>query len=418
MNCVCVCVCNLSVSQTLLLPVKHCQSPTQQLCRLQETFDLQVLFNLFLPPIIFHGAYTLNQKRFLANLGSVLTYAFAGTIISCMCIGACMYGFTKLMVLLSEQKEEFFLTHCLLFGAIMSATDPVSVLGLLSDLRVDLDLHMLLFGESVLNDAVAIVLTHSYLSAEACGLSGIVAVMFCGLSQARYTVLNLSSEGRARIKQLFEVFNFLGEISIFGYMGYILLKFTCHKFEPYFISGALLSVFISRAFNIYPLSFLLNLGRTNKIPCKFQHFMMFAGLRGAVAFRLAVKVTAKEVSHTIFTTTLLMIVFTIWVLGTAADPMLRRLDIRNIRAREAATCVSIHVSVSGNNDAINTEIGTFRMRMQNIYLKPMLTHCGPPLTESLPQCCGVFARVFSSPRVQEVRLFFCVYNMPEILRNI
>lgn len=38
-----------------------------------------------------------------------------------------------------------------------------------------------------------------------------------------------------------------------------------------------LSVFISRAFNIYPLSFLLNLGRTNKIPCKFQHFMMFAG---------------------------------------------------------------------------------------------------------------------------------------------
>lgn len=128
----------------------------------EETFDLQVLFNLFLPPIIFHGAYTLNQKRFIANLGSVLTYAFAGTIISCMCIGACMYGFTKLMPLLNEApKEEFLLTHCLLFGAIMSATDPVSVLGLLSDLRVDLDLHMLLFGESVLNDAVAIVLTHA-----------------------------------------------------------------------------------------------------------------------------------------------------------------------------------------------------------------------------------------------------------------
>ncbi|XP_005722786.1 sodium/hydrogen exchanger 9-like [Pundamilia nyererei] len=433
----------------------------------EETFDLQVLFNLFLPPIIFHGAYTLNQKRFLANLGSVLTYAFAGTIISCMCIGACMYGFTKLMLLLSKQKEEFCLTHCLLFGAIMSATDPVSVLGLLSDLRVDLDLHMLLFGESVLNDAVAIVLTHaittytqmdaglifnptaflhafvfflrvligsfllgliftvitalltkftrlhenplletsvffllswsSYLSAEACGLSGIVAVMFCGLSQARYTVLNLSSEGRARIKQLFEVFNFLGEISIFGYMGYILLKFTCHKFEPHFISGALLSVFISRAFNIYPLSFLLNLGRTNKIPCKFQHFMMFAGLRGAVAFRLAVKVTAKEVSHTIFTTTLLMIVFTIWVLGTAADPMLRRLDIR------------VGVDPDENQEDRIFEIATERPdttqglwhSLDYKYLKPMLTHRGPPLTESLPQCCGVFARVFSSPRVQE-----------------
>ncbi|XP_031588367.1 sodium/hydrogen exchanger 9-like isoform X1 [Oreochromis aureus] len=429
----------------------------------EETFDLQVLFNLFLPPIIFHGAYTLNQKRFIANLGSVLTYAFAGTIISCMCIGACMYGFTKLM----PPKEEFLLTHCLLFGAIMSATDPVSVLGLLSDLRVDLDLHMLLFGESVLNDAVAIVLTHaittytqmdaglifdptaflhafvfflgvligsfllgliftvitalltkftrlhenplletsvffllswsSYLSAEACGLSGIVAVMFCGLSQARYTVLNLSSEGRARIKQLFEVFNFLGEISIFGYMGYILLKFTCHKFEPVFISGALLSVFLSRAFNIYPLSFLLNLGRTNKIPCKFQHFMMFAGLRGAVAFRLAVKNTATEVTRTIFTTTLLMIGFTIWVLGTAADPMLRRLDIR------------VGVDPDENQEDHSFEIATERPdttqglwhSLDYKYLKPVLTHCGPPLTESLPQCCGIFARVFSSPRVQE-----------------
>lgn len=46
-----------------MLPVESCQSPTQQLCLLQETFDPEVLFNLFLPPIIFHGAYTLNQVR-------------------------------------------------------------------------------------------------------------------------------------------------------------------------------------------------------------------------------------------------------------------------------------------------------------------------------------------------------------------
>ncbi|KAL4001120.1 multiple PDZ domain protein [Sarotherodon galilaeus] len=448
------------ISMVNIMPHGHVRNDKRQFSsHPEETFDLQVLFNLFLPPIIFHGAYTLNQKRFIANLGSVLTYAFAGTIISCMCIGACMYGFTKLMPLLSEPpKEEFLLTHCLLFGAIMSATDPVSVLGLLSDLRVDLDLHMLLFGESVLNDAVAIVLTHAittYTRMDAglifdptaflhafvfflgvligsflLGLiftvitalisfhpiqslplhprlnyhlsirRSIVAVMFCGLSQARYTVLNLSSEGRARIKQLFEVFNFLGEISIFGYMGYILLKFTCHKFEPVFISGALLSVFLSRAFNIYPLSFLLNLGRTNKIPCKFQHFMMFAGLRGAVAFRLAVKNTATdtdiEVSRTIFTTTLLMIGFTIWVLGTAADPMLRRLDIR------------VGVDPDENQEDNSFEIATERPdttqglwhSLDYKYLKPVLTHCGPPLTESLPQCCGVFARVFSS-RVQE-----------------
>ncbi|XP_071341178.1 sodium/hydrogen exchanger 9-like isoform X2 [Trachinotus anak] len=364
-----------------------------------DIFDLEVLFNLFLPPIIFHGAYTLNQKRFIGNLGSVLTFAFLGTIISCMTIGACVYGFTRLMVLLGRAADgDFSLTDCLLFGAIMSATDPVSVLGLLSELRVDLDLHTLLFGESVLNDAVAIVLTHaiytysqmgaghtfdppaflhsvcyflgvlagslllgfiftvitalltkftrlhesplletsvlfllswsSFLSAEASGLSGIVAMLFCGLSQARYTIHNLSSEGRTRTKQLFEVFNFLGEIFIFSYMGYVLLMFPDHVFKALFISGAFLSIFISRACNVYPLSFLLNLGRTNKIPSAYQHFMMFAGLRGAVALSLAVRDTSTEVRRTILTTTLLLVCFTIWVLGTAAEPMLRHLNIR------------------------------------------------------------------------------------------
>ena len=46
----------------------------------------------------------------------------------------------------------------LLFGSLISATDPVTVLAVFHDLRVDVDLYSLVFGESVLNDAVAIVL--------------------------------------------------------------------------------------------------------------------------------------------------------------------------------------------------------------------------------------------------------------------
>ncbi|XP_045924643.1 sodium/hydrogen exchanger 9-like isoform X1 [Micropterus dolomieu] len=432
-----------------------------------ETLDPEVLFNLFLPPIIFHGAYTLNQKRFIKNLGSVLTFAFLGTIISCMTIGACVYSFTRLMVLLGRAADgDFYLTDCLLFGAIISATDPVTVLGLLSDLRVDLDLHALLFGESVLNDAVAVVMTHaittysqmgarhtfdaptfllsvgyflgvlcgsflvgfiftvitalltkftrlcenplletsvffllswsSFLSAEASGLSGIVAVLFCGLSQARYTHHNLSSEGRTRTKQLFEVFNFLGEIFISSYMGYVLLTFPHHVFKALFISGAFLSIFISRACNIYPLSFLLNLGRTAKIPRTLQHFMMFAGLRGAVAFSLALRDTSTEVRRTIFTTTLLLVVFTICVLGTAVDPMLRCLDIRvGVVADENPEDPSLEVA-TGRPD---TTQGLWYC-LDNKYLKPLLTHCDPPLTNSLPKWCGFFARLFGSPHAQ------------------
>lgn len=45
----------------------------------------------------------------------------------------------------------------------------------------------------------------------------------------------------------------------------------------------------------------------------------------------------------------------------------------------------------------------------------MLTHCGPPLTELLPQWCGVFARIFSPTHVQEV-VFLCI-DLNEIKCN-
>ena len=46
----------------------------------------------------------------------------------------------------------------LLFGSLISATDPVTILAIFHDLHVDFDLYSLVFGESVMNDAVAIVL--------------------------------------------------------------------------------------------------------------------------------------------------------------------------------------------------------------------------------------------------------------------
>ncbi|XP_034024497.1 sodium/hydrogen exchanger 9-like [Thalassophryne amazonica] len=448
---------------------KIIQRPSSHSMVYMETFDPEVVFNLLLPPIIFYGAYTLNQKRLIENLGSVLTFAFLGTIITCVVIGGVVYGFTRLAVLLGHAVDaEFFFTDCLLFGAIMSATDPVSVLGLFSELHVDLDLYTLLFGESVLNDAVAIVLTHaissygqmggdafdppafflsvgyfvgmllgsivigfiftiitslltkfsqlcenplletlvfflmswsSFLLAEASGLSGIVAVLFCGLSQARYTIHNLSSEGKTRTKQLFEIFNFLGEVFIFSYMGYVLLTFPHHAFKALFISAAFLSIFISRACSIYPLSFLLNLGRTTKIPHNFQHFMMLAGLRGGVAFSLAIRDTSTEARRSIFSTTLLLVTFTIWVLGTAADPMLHWLEVRvGVDTDENPEDCSLEVLT----ERTDTTLGLWQ-RLDYKYVKPALTHSGPPLSGSLPQWRGRLSSRLSSSHAHEDR---------------
>ncbi|KAJ7324819.1 hypothetical protein JRQ81_017839 [Phrynocephalus forsythii] len=124
------------------------------------TFDPSIFFNVLLPPIIFHAGYSLKKRHFFRNLGSVLAYAFLGTAISCIVIGVIMYGFVKAMVHANQLKTgDFHFTDCLLFGSLMSATDPVTVLAIFHELHVDTDLYTLLFGESVLNDAVAIVLT-------------------------------------------------------------------------------------------------------------------------------------------------------------------------------------------------------------------------------------------------------------------
>ncbi|KAM9231047.1 sodium/hydrogen exchanger 9 [Leptosomus discolor] len=437
------------------------------------TFDPSIFFNILLPPIIFHAGYSLKKRHFFRNLGSILTYAFLGTAVSCIVIGLIMHGFVKAMVHIGQLREwEFHFTDCLFFGSLMSATDPVTVLAIFHELHVDTDLYTLLFGESVLNDAVAIVLTYSisiyspkenpnafdaaaffqsvgnflgifagsfamgssyavvtahltkftklcefpmletglffllswsaFLSAEAAGLTGIVAVLFCGVTQAHYTYNNLSPDSKMRTKQLFEFMNFLAENVIFCYMGLALFTFQNHIFNPLFIFGAFMAVFVARACNIYPLSFLLNLGRKQKIPRNFQHMMMFSGLRGAIAFALAIRDTESQPKQMMFTTALLIVFFTVWVFGGGTTPMLTWLQIRvGIDPDEdlKAEAASQRASNLDKNTTKAESAWLFRMwyGFDNKYLKPILTHAGPPLTTTLPRWCNPVARLLTSP---------------------
>uniref|UniRef100_A0A8C5E4W4 Sodium/hydrogen exchanger n=1 Tax=Gouania willdenowi TaxID=441366 RepID=A0A8C5E4W4_GOUWI len=446
------------------------------------TFDPEVFFNILLPPIIFHAGYSLKRRHFFRNIGSILAYAFVGTVISCFVIGLIMYGFVSFMKVVGQLGGDFYFTDCLFFGAIVSATDPVTVLAIFNELKVDVDLYALLFGESVLNDAVAIVLSSSivayqpagdnshsfeamamlksfgvflgvfsgsfalgvatgvmtfcclfildfifsshvtkftklrdfplletalfflmswstFLLAEACGFTGVVAVLFCGITQAHYTYNNLSPESQERSKQLFELLNFLAENFIFSYMGLTLFSFQSHVFNPLFIIGAFLAVFLGRAANIYPLSFLLNLGRRNKIGSNFQHVMMFAGLRGAMTFALSIRDTATYARQMMFTTTLLIVFFTVWICGGGTMPMLTFMSIPVGVDSDQENSVS-----SQRRNTKHESAWPFRIwyNFDHNYLKPLLTHSGPPLTATLPACCGPLARCLTSPQAYEL----------------
>ncbi|XP_076986438.1 sodium/hydrogen exchanger 9 isoform X2 [Tamandua tetradactyla] len=455
---------------------QHNISPHQGNAVLEKmTFDPEIFFNVLLPPIIFHAGYSLKKRHFFRNLGSILTYAFLGTAISCIVIGVIMYGFVKAMIYAGQLRTgDFHFTDCLYFGSLMSATDPVTVLAIFHELHVDPDLYALLFGESVLNDAVAIVLTYSisiyspkenpnafdaaaffqsagnflaifagsfamgsayavvtalltkftklcefplletgllfllswsaFLCAEAAGLTGIVAVLFCGVTQAHYTYNNLSLDSKMRTKQLFEVMNFLAENVIFCYMGLALFTFQNHVFNALFILGAFLAIFVARACNIYPLSFLLNLGRKQKIPWNFQHVMMFSGLRGAIAFALAIRDTESQPQQMMFSTALLLVFCTVWVFGGGTTPMLAWLQIRvGVDPAEGVKQEATSQQEANSVDKSTTKTESawlFRVwyGFDHKYLKPILTHSGPPLTTTLPEWCHPLSRLLTSPR--------------------
>ena len=89
-----------------------------------------------------------------------------------------------------------------------------------------------------------------------------------------------------------------------------------------------MAIFVGRVINMYLLSFLLNLGRAKKISFRFQHMLVFAGLRGAIAFALAIRNTQSEERQLIFTTTLCIVMVTVLFCGGFTTLALQCLRIR------------------------------------------------------------------------------------------
>ncbi|XP_032595190.1 sodium/hydrogen exchanger 7 isoform X2 [Drosophila grimshawi] len=496
---------------------------------LKATFDPEVFFNIILPPIIFYAGYSLKKKYFFRNLGAILTFAIVGTTLSAFLIGGLMYGCVKLMPKYLSSSYTFLDT--LYFGALISPTDPLTILAIFNDLHVDVNLYALVLGESVLNDAVAIVLSgaiqnygehysnsgefestaflrslsdfvsifflslligavmgcftalltkftrvrdfpllesalfvlmsySTFLLAEATELTGVVAVLFCGICQAHYTYNNLSEDSRQRTKQIFELLNFLAENFIFSYIGVSMFTFPKHHFDAGFIITAFICAALGRAVNVYPLSWLLNIKRKPKISSNFQHMLFFAGLRGAMSFALAIRNTVSDARQTMLTATSLIVIFTVIIQGGAANFLLNWLKIPVGVDDETEQLNNYHVHsvynsmdnshsapsdgylqdvegggggggggavgvsgrgktrlVTGADSNLDTPLdgnaatatsGRRRNSHEKAilariwgnfdtkYMKPLLTHSRPTLLETLPVCCNPIARLLTT----------------------
>lgn len=147
----------------------------------KQLYQLEpALFFLFLlPTIVGDAGYFMPARLFFDNLGAILMYAVVGTLWNAFCTGFCLYAAKLLGVigqlqgqsplvqtgagppacpcLCTDERVQADLMDFLLFGALISAVDPVAVLAVFEEVHINDTLFIIVFGESLLNDAVTVV---------------------------------------------------------------------------------------------------------------------------------------------------------------------------------------------------------------------------------------------------------------------
>ncbi|CAB10103.2 CPA1 sodium ion/proton antiporter [Schizosaccharomyces pombe] len=359
------------------------------------SFHSTYFFNVLLPPIILNSGYELHQSNFFRNIGTILTFAFAGTFISAVTLGVLVYIFS----FLNFENLSMTFVEALSMGATLSATDPVTVLAIFNSYKVDQKLYTIIFGESILNDAVAIVMFEtlqqfqgktlhfftlfsgigifiitffislligvsiglitalllkysylrrypsiesciillmaytSYFFSNGCHMSGVVSLLFCGITLKHYAFFNMSYKAKLSTKYVFRVLAQLSENFIFIYLGMSLFTQVDLVYKPIFILITTVAVTASRYMNVFPLSNLLNKFHRQRngnlidhIPYSYQMMLFWAGLRGAVGVALAAGFEGEN-AQTLRATTLVVVVLTLIIFGGTTARMLEILHI-------------------------------------------------------------------------------------------
>ncbi|KAL3419397.1 sodium hydrogen exchanger [Phlyctema vagabunda] len=367
-------------------------------------FDYQVFFNLLLPPIILASGYELHQANFFRNIGTILTFAFAGTFISAIVLGVILWLYTRIPL----EGINMSFVDAISVGATLSATDPVTILAIFNTYKVDPKLYTIIFGESILNDAIAIVLFEtaqrykeggtagtlgvlsliegigiflvvffgslligvavgigtalglkytyvrrfpkiescliiliayaSYFFSNGLHMSGIVSLLFCGITLKHYAYYNMSRRTQLTTKYFFGVMAQLSENFIFIYLGLSLFTDDEISFKPLFIIVTVAGICVARWAAVFPLSRAINWfirfrakrrGKdvADELPYNYQAMLFWAGLRGAVGVALAAGLTGDD-RFVLKATVLVVVVLTVIIFGGTTARMLEILGIR------------------------------------------------------------------------------------------
>ncbi len=128
--------------------------PIQQtVVHVLEQFDFkEVLLDVMLSFLLFAGALGIDLNKLAEHKWTILSLAIMGTLISTFIVGGLMFYVFELLGM------QVAFPICLVFGALISPTDPIAVLALVKKIGVSKDLEIKIAGESLFNDGIGVVL--------------------------------------------------------------------------------------------------------------------------------------------------------------------------------------------------------------------------------------------------------------------
>jgi len=344
-----------------------------------EWLTPEVILIFFLPSLVFEGSVKLNVRALARNSVPLLFLAVLGVLLAAVVTGSLVHWTTGLPVEIA-----------LLFGAVISATDPISVLAIFKDLRMDKRLSLIIEGESLLNDGTAaalfqiiligviaghfgvmkgveqfflavigggvlgsligyvasrltrriddpeiqitltaVVAYSSYLLAYQLHLSGIIATAMAGLVVGNLGTRDCSVQTKTALVSFWAYVAFIMNSLVFLLIGLeVRVDALVHAWRPVLLTIA--AVLVGRAFSVYLLIPASNLFAEN-IPFRWQHVIVWGGLRGALALALALSLDGAFPDRgLLLDLTFGVVVFSILVQGLTMKPLLRVLGLATV----------------------------------------------------------------------------------------
>ncbi|ESN98753.1 hypothetical protein HELRODRAFT_106963, partial [Helobdella robusta] len=134
-----------------------------------------IFFLVLLPPIILDAGYYMPARAFFDQLGTILLYAILGTLLNNLLLGFALYGVYEGGGF-QNFESPLLLLHALVLGSLLAAVDPVAVLAVFESVQVNEMLYIIVFGESLLNDGISVVLYHLFEGFSEIGIENIQGI--------------------------------------------------------------------------------------------------------------------------------------------------------------------------------------------------------------------------------------------------